>query len=45
MLPASVKILVCTERKDMRRSFDTLAADARYSHGLTPGDSRPNQRH
>jgi transposase len=25
MLPASVRILVCTEPQDMRRSFDTLA--------------------
>ncbi len=29
MLPASVRILVCTERQDMRRSFDTLAAVVR----------------
>lgn len=26
MLPSSVRILVCTQRQDMRRSFDTLAA-------------------
>ena len=26
MLPASVRILVCTARQDMRKSFDTLAA-------------------
>ena len=29
MLPASVRILVCTARQDMRRSFDTLAAVVR----------------
>lgn len=29
MLPTSVRILVCTERQDMRRSFDTLAAVVR----------------
>jgi transposase len=29
MLPSSVRILVCTERQDMRKSFDTLAAVVR----------------
>ncbi len=29
MLPAGVRILVCTTRQDMRKSFDTLAAVAR----------------
>lgn len=29
MLPASVRILVCTEPQDMRRGFDTLAAVVR----------------
>jgi transposase len=29
VLPASVRILVCTARQDMRRSFDTLAAVVR----------------
>ncbi len=29
MLPTSMRILVCTERQDMRRSFDTLAAVVR----------------
>ncbi len=29
MLPASVRILVCTTPQDMRRSFDTLAAVVR----------------
>ena len=29
MLPTSVRILVCTQRQDMRRSFDTLAAVVR----------------
>jgi transposase len=29
MLPAGVRILVCTEPQDMRRGFDTLAAVVR----------------
>jgi transposase len=29
MLPATVRILVCTARQDMRRSFDTLGAVVR----------------
>lgn len=29
MLPSSVRILVCTARQDMRKSFDTLAAVVR----------------
>jgi transposase len=29
VLPTSVRILVCTQRQDMRRSFDTLAAVVR----------------
>ena len=29
MLPATVRILVCTTRQDMRRSFDTLGAVVR----------------
>lgn len=29
MLPASVRIFVCTEPQDMRKSFDTLAAVVR----------------
>jgi transposase len=29
MLPSSVRILVCTKRQDMRKSFDTLAAVVR----------------
>lgn len=29
MLPAGVRILLCTTRQDMRKSFDTLAAVAR----------------
>ncbi len=29
MLPAGVRILVCTSRQDMRKSFDSLTAVAR----------------
>jgi transposase len=36
MLPASVRILVCTAPQDMRRSFDTLALVARQSLGEDP---------
>lgn len=36
MLPSSVRILVCTERQDMRRSFDTLAAVVRDVMGEEP---------
>ena len=36
MLPASVRILVCTEPQDMRRSFDRLAEVARTVMGEEP---------
>ena len=36
MLPAGVRILVCTARVDMRKSFDTLAAVARESMSEEP---------
>jgi transposase len=36
MLPASVRILVCTVPQDMRRSFDTLAAVVRDVLGEEP---------
>lgn len=36
MIPASVRIFVCTEPQDMRRSFDGLALAARQSVGLDP---------
>lgn len=36
MLPSSVRILVCTARQDMRRSFDTLAAVVRDVMGEEP---------
>ncbi len=36
MLPASVRILVCTTRQDMRKSFDTLAAVVRDLMGEEP---------
>lgn len=35
-MPSSVRILVCTERQDMRRSFDTLAAVVRDVMGEEP---------
>lgn len=36
MLPASVRILLCTEPQDMRRSFDRLAEVARTVMGEEP---------
>jgi transposase len=36
MLPASVRILVCTQPQDMRKSFDTLAAVVRSLLGEDP---------
>ncbi len=36
MLPAGVRILVCTSVQDMRKSFDTLAAVARDLMGEDP---------
>jgi transposase len=36
MLPASVRILVCTAPQDMRRSFDTLALVVRQALGEDP---------
>jgi len=36
VLPASVRILVCTEPQDMRRSFDTLAQRVRDLLGEEP---------
>jgi transposase len=36
MLPPSVRILVCTEPQDMRRSFDRLAAVTRELLGEDP---------
>lgn len=36
MLPSSVRILVCTEPQDMRRSFDRLAEVARTVLGEEP---------
>lgn len=36
MLPASVRILVCTEPQDMRRSFDRLAEVTRQLLGEDP---------
>ena len=36
MLPASVRILVCTTPQDMRRSFDTLALVTREVLGEDP---------
>jgi transposase len=36
MIPASVRIFVCTERQDMRRSFDALALAVKDLLGLDP---------
>ena len=36
MIPTSVRIFVCTERQDMRRSFDALALVVRESLSLDP---------
>lgn len=36
MIPAQVRIFVCTERQDMRRSFDALAAAVRERLALDP---------
>ena len=36
MLPSSVRIMLCTERQDMRRSFDALAAEIRQRLGEDP---------
>jgi transposase len=36
MLPSSVRILVCTEPQDMRRSFDRLAEVVRTQLGEEP---------
>jgi len=38
MIPRSVRIFVCTERQDMRRSFDTLALQVKERLGLDPQD-------
>lgn len=36
MIPAQVRIFVCTERQDMRRSFDALALAVRERLALDP---------
>ena len=36
MIPTSVRIFVCTERQDMRRSFDAIALVVRESLALYP---------
>jgi len=36
MIPTSVRIFVCTERQDMRRSFDALALQVRERLALDP---------
>jgi transposase len=36
VIPTSVRIFVCTERQDMRRSFDGLAAAVREHLALDP---------
>ncbi len=37
MIPAGVRIFVCTERVDMRKSFDGLVGAAREKLGQDPG--------
>lgn len=36
MLPSGVRILVCTQPQDMRKSFDTLALVSRQLFGEDP---------
>jgi transposase len=36
MIPSQVRIFVCTERQDMRRSFDALALAVRERLALEP---------
>ncbi|MGO9837886.1 MAG: IS66 family insertion sequence element accessory protein TnpB [Polyangiaceae bacterium] len=36
MIPTAVRIFVCTERQDMRRSFDALALAVRERLALNP---------
>src|SRR5262249_41252010 len=36
MIPTSVRVFVCTERQDMRRSFDTLALTVKERLELDP---------
>jgi transposase len=36
LIPAAVRIFVCTERQDMRRSFDALALVVRETLSLDP---------
>jgi transposase len=36
MIPSQVRIFVCTERQDMRRSFDALALAVRERLSLDP---------
>lgn len=36
MIPTAVRIFVCTERQDMRRSFDALALAVREHLALDP---------
>lgn len=36
MIPTSVRIFVCTERQDMRRSFDALALAVQEKLALDP---------
>lgn len=36
MIPTTVRIFVCTERQDMRRSFDALALAVRERLALDP---------
>ena len=41
MIPTSVRIFVCAERQDMRRSFDALALVIREGLSLDPESGAP----
>jgi hypothetical protein len=45
MLPSSVRILVCTEPQDMRRSFDRLAEVVRTQLGEEPQSAHAGVAH
>ena len=44
MMPTSVRIFVCTERQDMRRSFDALALAVKEKLDLDEDKSSKRRR-